>query len=32
MKINITADNSFLAQIPDSPGVYRYYASDGELL
>ncbi|MBX9597648.1 MAG: excinuclease ABC subunit UvrC [Burkholderiales bacterium] len=32
MKINVTADNSFLAQIPDSPGVYRYYASDGELL
>lgn len=32
MKINVTADNLFLAQIPDSPGVYRYYASDGELL
>jgi excinuclease ABC subunit C len=33
MKINVTANESkFLHQVPAQPGVYRYYAADGELL
>lgn len=32
MILNVAADLSFLKQLPDAPGVYRFFATDGTLL
>lgn len=32
MRLKVTSDNKFLRQIPDAPGVYRYYDQDQNLL